>query len=159
MLVAAEDEDFAVLIAGGPVRGWRVTEGIETEAVLAMLRGLAAEVRTAFRPAAWLIIEDNNVVGLCSLLEPPIPGRELKIGYGVAPTRRGRGVAGRAIAELVVWARSHAHIDAITAETGTGNPASQRVLTANGFAQVGTRIDAEDGALQCWRIGVGAGSA
>jgi RimJ/RimL family protein N-acetyltransferase len=75
----------------------------------------------------------------------------VEIGYGVAPSRRGLGVAGRAIAEVVAWARRDPRAEALSAETSTTNLASQAVLTRNGFLRVGERIDEEDGPLILWR--------
>jgi len=115
-----------------------------------MLADLAEVVRESFSPAAWLIVEDNEVVGLCSVKAPP-SGGVIDIGYGVAPTRQNRGIAGRAIGEIVAWARKVPQVRAVTAETTPANFASQRVLERNGFVKVGKRVDEEDGPVLCWR--------
>jgi len=115
-----------------------------------MLADVAARVRESFSPASWLIVEDNEVVGLCSVTRPP-SGGVIEIGYGIAPTRQNRGIAGRAIRDIVAWARTSPEVQAIIAETGIPNLASQRVLERNGFVRVGERVDEEDGPLICWR--------
>lgn len=115
-----------------------------------MLAGVAARVWAVSSPASWLIVENNEVVGLCSITRPPEQG-VLDIGYGVASSRQGRGSAGRAIGEIVAWAKGSADVTAITADTSTTNLASQRVLERNGFVRMGERIDKEDGPLICWR--------
>ncbi|ANB18513.1 GCN5-related N-acetyltransferase [Dokdonella koreensis DS-123] len=51
----------------------------------------------------------------------------------------------------MTWACRTPGINALTAETGVDNAASQRVLVRNGFVQIGERLDDEDGALICWR--------
>ncbi|MEO6798761.1 MAG: GNAT family N-acetyltransferase [Rhodanobacter sp.] len=79
----------------------------------------------------------------------PIEG-ELHIGYGIAPTRRRRGLAARAVRDLVAWASSDSRIDRITAETALDNPPSQRVLEGSGFLVTGSRKDPEDGDLLTW---------
>ena len=96
------------------------------------------------------MVENDEVVGLCSITRPPENG-VIDIGYGVAASRQGRGSAGRAIGEIVAWAKNHAGVTAITADTSTTNVASQCVLQRNGFVRVGERIDKEDGPLICWR--------
>ena len=155
MLIEATDAHFTALIAGEAPDGLPVAEGgVETPEVLAMLRGLSAEVGESFQPNAWLIVEDGEVVGLTSLVRTPYVGDTVMIGYGVAASRRRRGAATRAVADLVAWARGDHRVATVTAETSIHNAASQRVLEANGFARTGEREDEEDGALFCWSVGV-----
>ena len=155
MLIEATDAHFADLIAGRVPQGLRVAEGgVETPRMLAMLRGLSAEVSESFQPNAWLIVEDGEVVGLCSLVRTPYVGDSVMIGYGVAASRRRRGIAGRAVAQLLAWARSDYRVATVTAETAIHNGPSQRVLEANGFTRTGEREDEEDGPLLCWSVAV-----
>lgn len=155
MLIEATDTHFADLIAGRDPEGLRVAEGgVETPEVLAMLRGLSAEVGESFEPNAWLIVEDGEVVGLCSLVRTPYAGDTVMIGYGVAASRRRRGFAGKAVADLLAWARSDYRVATVTAETSIHNAPSQRVLEANGFARAGEREDEDDGPLFCWSVAV-----
>lgn len=155
MLIEATDAHFAALIAGESPDGLTVAEGgVEAPEVLAMLRGLSAEVGESFQPNAWLIVEDGEVVGLTSLVRTPYVGDTVMIGYGVAASRRRRGIATRAVAQVLAWARTDHRVTAITAETAVDNAASQRVLEANGFAKSGEREDEEDGPLFCWSVGV-----
>jgi len=151
VLLEASDADFAILIEGEAPRGLRLPGGpIEAEPVLHLLRALADKIRPNFSPCAWLLVEDGEVAGLLSITSIVVPG-EVRIGYGVAPTRRGRGVATRAVAGLLAWANEEPRLSVLHAETGADNRASQRVLAANGFIQVGGRFDDEDGALIVWR--------
>lgn len=106
-------------------------------------------IRPAFAPSAWLVAEAGEIVGLLSLVRPPADG-ELRIGYGIAPSRHGRGIACRAVAGLVAWAATDPRVARISAETAVDNPPSQRVLERNGFHVTGSREDLEDGALLCW---------
>jgi len=151
MLIEAEASDFALLLAGSaprplvPVAG----DAIAPPDVMQMLAALAASIRTAFAPSAWMVAEAGEVVGLLSLVRSPVDG-ELHIGYGIAPSRHRRGIAGRAVADLVAWAGSDPRVARLGAETSVDNPASQRVLERNGFKVVGTRVDPGDGALLCW---------
>jgi RimJ/RimL family protein N-acetyltransferase len=155
MIVAADDVVFAGLAAGVAPAGLVLAEGgLETGEVMAMLRTLAVVVRRQFEPAAWLVVEAGEVVGLCSLKNAPDAFGAVEIGYGVAPAWRARGVATRAVADVLDWARGDARVAAVTAETSVENRASQLVLERNGFARIGNRDDDEDGALICWECRV-----
>ena len=155
MLVEATDDSFAALIAGVAPPGLRIPEGgVEASEVLQMLQGLARSVRQQITPASWMILADGEIVGLCSITKAfPTPGM-IEIGYGLAQSRRGRGHAAAAVAELLAWARSVPDIAAVAADTAVDNLPSQRVLERNGFARIGGRIDPEDGPLICWRVEV-----
>lgn len=155
MLIEATDAHFAALLAGDSPDGLVVAEGgVEAPEVLAMLRALSAEVGESFHPNAWMIVENGEVVGLTSLVRTPYVGDTVMIGYGVAASRRRRGIATRAVADLLAWARSDHRVATVTAETSIHNAASQRVLEANGFQRTGERTDAEDGELFCWSVEV-----
>lgn len=151
MIMETSRDDFAALLLGRAAGALRLADTpVAPPDVLRMLSGLAEEIGKAFSPAAWLFIEEGEIVGLCSIVRPPQDG-VVEIGYGVAPSRQGRGVASRAVADLVAWARTRPDVLALTAETSTVNPASQKALAAGGFVPVGERIDDEDGPLICWR--------
>jgi RimJ/RimL family protein N-acetyltransferase len=151
MIVEANADDFAALIKGLAPPGLALPDTpIEQPEVLQMLADLAIRVSMAFLPAAWMIVDQAEIVGLCSVLRPPVDGA-VDIGYGIAPGRRGRGFAGQAVGEIVAWASCAPGVTAVTAETGRDNLPSQRVLQRNGFARVGQRIDDDDGPLICWR--------
>ena len=151
MIVEALDEDFAALLAGAAPRGLRLPDGpLEAPVVLTMLRDLANRIRPDFAPASWLLVEEGEVVGLLSITALVAAG-EVRIGYGVAETRRNRGVASRAVAEVVDWAIAEPRLTVIHAETAVGNRPSQRVLETAGFTEVGRRTDPEDGPLIVWR--------
>ena len=115
-----------------------------------MLAGIAARIEAQFTPAAWLMVEDGQAVGLCSI-KALAPDGSIDIGYGVAPSRRRRGAATRAVADVVAWARTDPRVRQLTAETVAEPGASPKILTANGFIQIGERIDPEDGRVWCWR--------
>ena len=156
MLIEAKTEDFAALLRDEAPDPYRLCDSrLGTPEVLAMLARLADKIGLTFRPSGWMMVEDGEIVGLISPTQPLDPSdRSLRIGYGVAPTRRGRGVATRAVADLVAWAGADDRVHALTAETSIDNPASQTVLARNGFHRVGERDDAEDGPLICWRLTV-----
>jgi RimJ/RimL family protein N-acetyltransferase len=156
MLIAATPDDFATLVAGGAPRGMALAPGgIESTEIVEMLAGLADSIAASFAPAAWMMVEQGEIVGLLSITDLPCAG-VINVGYGVAPSRRRRGVATRAIADLINWAASDTRVTTITAATAPDNLVSQRVLAANGFVQSGTTIDPEDGPLLIWHQDVAA---
>jgi len=151
MIVETTREDYASLLLGRAPRNFTLPDTpIAPPEVLQMLADVASRVSETFSPTSWLIVEQGEVTGLCSVTRPPAD-RVIDIGYGIAPSRQGRGIAGRAIGEIVAWARASEQVVAITAETAVTNIASQRVLMRNEFVQVGERVDDEDGPLLCWR--------
>jgi RimJ/RimL family protein N-acetyltransferase len=156
MLIEAKTEDFAALLRGEAPAPYRLCDGpVAPPEVLAMLADLAERIGETFRPSAWMIVEDGEIVGLISPVDTlDLTDRSLRFGYGVAPTRQGRGAATRAVGNLIAWAREDDRVHALTAETSVDNPASQTVLRRNGFLVVGERVDGEDGPLLCWRLGV-----
>lgn len=150
MIIETDAADYAALLDGRAPRGLTLADSpIAPPEILQMLAGLAERVRATFAPASWLIVDDGEVVGLCSITRPP-EGGSIDIGYGIAPGRQRRGIATRAVGAIVAWARATPHLTAITAETALDNLASQRVLERNGFERVNERFDAEDGQLICW---------
>lgn len=154
MLVEATADHFAALLRDQAPEGLTLCDSpLAPPPVMAMLAQLADRIRPAFAPAAWMIVEAGEVVGLLSPTRPlDVRDRSLHIGYGVAPTRQGRGVATRAVADLIAWARQDDRVHALTAETSVDNPASQTVLSRNGFQAVGQRVDDEDGPVIAWRL-------
>ena len=153
MIIEATANDFASILAGEAPRDLRLVSdsAIAPPEVLQMLSDLAGLVRSNFAPSAWMMIEDGELVGMCSIARIPSDG-EIHLGYGVAPTKQGQGVARRAIKEIVDWAKSDSRVERLSAETNVDNIPSQRVLERNGFVNVGTRTDDEDGELICWQI-------
>jgi len=150
MLIEATASDFAALIEGRGPKNLRLVADIAPPPVLEMLAELAASTREDFAPSAWLVVEDQTIVGLLSLISAP-EGADIKIGYGVAPASQGRGVATRAVADVLDWAKADSRVAVVTAETAVENLASQKVLSANGFIRTGGRIDLEDGPVITWR--------
>lgn len=153
MIIETTVTDFTLLMQGKAPRDLRLGADVELAPpqVLEMLAGLAGRIAAQFEPAAWMMVEDREIVGLLSVTRLPRPG-EIHIGYGVAPTRQGRGVATRAVADLLAWARQDSRVTCVSAETGVANTASRLTLERNGFANVGNRVDDEDGAVICWQV-------
>ena len=155
-LVAATDAHFVALAANRAPDGFVLAEGgVDAREIIEMLGALAGTVRRQIDPAAWLIVNNHEVVGLCSITKPFASPGMIEIGYGIAATRRGQGFATRAVGKLLELARADRRIEIVAAETAVDNVPSQRTLEKNGFARTGGRIDPEDGAVFCWQVAVG----
>ncbi len=126
--------------------------GIDSPGMLRMLRRMLARLHQAGCHGHWLILDGSEVVGLCGYKHPPDASRHVEIGYGVAPDRRMKGYATKAVSLVLHEARSDQAVDAVLAETAIDNLASKLVLQRNGFTHAGTREDAEDGTLDLWRF-------
>lgn len=61
------------------------------------------------------------------------------VSYFVAPARRGRGIARRALCAVVEWAERELCIAEISTRVHVDNIASQRVLEAAGFTRIRTQ--------------------
>jgi len=155
MLIEAKASDFALLLVGNAPHPFVLVPDsvLGPPEVLRMLADLAASIRADFAPSAWMVVDDDEIVGLLSAVRPPAAG-ELHIGYGIAPSRRHHGFATRAVTDIVAWAGTDSRIDRISAETAVDNRPSQRVLEANRFRVIGSRRDPEDGDLLIWERSV-----
>ena len=86
------------------------------------------------------VVETSSglVVGGVGFHGPP-KGGEVEIGYGIVPTRQGRGYATEAVSTLVSLALTMPEVVAVVASTDADNVASQRVLEKAGFQLVDRR--------------------
>jgi RimJ/RimL family protein N-acetyltransferase len=57
----------------------------------------------------------------------------VEIGYGIVPSRQGRGLATEALLTMLTMAWADPRVTAVVAGTDPGNAASQRVLEKAGF--------------------------
>jgi RimJ/RimL family protein N-acetyltransferase len=81
---------------------------------------------------------DGSFLGLALAFGIDREGRQLELGYVVAPEARGRGVATKALELLTDWA--FAELDALRIELwiSTANEASKRVAANVGYRHEGT---------------------
>lgn len=87
-------------------------------------RGLALDL---------VAVVDDAVVGEVGLASLDRPRRAGEMGWWVAPHRRGRGLATRAVALFAEWAVTELSIDQVVARCHVDNPASSGVARAAGF--------------------------
>ncbi len=125
--------------------------GVDGGETLAIVRRMTRRLHEAGSRGSWMMVCGAEIVGLCSYKQAPNAQGEVEIGYGVAPSCRGRGHATGAVAAMLDYARSDPAVHAVTAATAAANRASQRALERNGFAQAGTGNDPDDGDLIFWR--------
>jgi RimJ/RimL family protein N-acetyltransferase len=151
VLVEASDADFRWMLGEGRSQGeLRLPQGgVDSPAVLRIVREITARLHAAGSRGSWLVTSGGEVVGLCSYRRPPADGC-VEIGYGTAPTKRGKGYATSAVAAMVEAAMLDPAVDMLVAETAVQNLASQIVLERNGFARTNMRTDAEDGEVIGW---------
>jgi RimJ/RimL family protein N-acetyltransferase len=152
-LVEVNDADFEWMLQNAPIsrRGLTLPAGgVDDPVILKGIREMVLRLQAAGSRAAWMIVSNGEVVGLCSHKRAPRDGL-VEIGYGIAEKRRGLGHATRAVAALLRAARTDPQVKIVTAQTSIHNPASTRVLEKNGFDQVGARTDPDDGELILWR--------
>ncbi|MFE1772977.1 GNAT family N-acetyltransferase [Streptomyces sp. NPDC059008] len=72
------------------------------------------------------------VVGGIGLFWPPVDGA-VEFGYGIVPSRRGRGYAPEAARALVAFALTAPGVHTVYADVEPTNPASRRVLEKAGL--------------------------
>lgn len=161
-IVEVRDADFAWMLRndGRRRRGFVLPPGgVDDQATLAHVRAIAARLRAAgYDRGAWMIVCDNEVVGLCGYHHSPGPDGFVEIGYGIAGSRRGRGHATRAVAAMIAYAARDPAVHLIVAETSLDNVFSIRVLEKNHFERAGERPDPHTGAaLIFWRRDVNFG--
>ncbi len=89
-------------------------------------------------PGTFLVVQDGVVVGDCGWFGPPDDLGEVDIGYGLAPSVRGRGLGTEAVGLLLDWVRAQG-ATRVRAEVLPGNHASLRLLARLGFTAVGER--------------------
>ncbi|MFC5137320.1 GNAT family N-acetyltransferase [Actinomycetospora rhizophila] len=97
---------------------------------------------------AHLIVEGTEVVGLGGFTGPPTDG-EVEIGYSVAPSCQGRGVATAAVG---LWLERAARggVRRVRAHTRPEENASVHVLRRHGFVRDGEVADPDEGTVWRW---------
>ncbi|MBW3549021.1 MAG: GNAT family N-acetyltransferase [Actinobacteria bacterium] len=115
---------------------------------------LLAEVRHASTPDEWglhlVFDEDGALVGNAGWKGEPVDGAA-ELGYAVAPSRRGRGIATAVVHELLARARA-ARLRTVVAHTLAEASPSTSVLARSGFANVGEVLDPDDGPIWRWEL-------
>lgn len=106
------------------------------------LNALIAE-QPAGLGAYYLLVDDGRVLGRFNLILDP--GGVATLGYRMAETETGRGVATAAVKQVCRLAAERHGVRTLRAATADSNPASRRVLEKCGFVPVGTAEPADLG--------------
>ena len=106
-------------------------------------------------PALWcmpfLIMPRSHdaILGGCTFKTAPVDGR-VEIGYGVAPSHRGRGVATAAVTQLLYLAAASGIVRQVIAHVLPGNFASAKVLSRLGFEMGSALVDTDEVEVVRW---------
>ncbi|MFJ9841035.1 GNAT family N-acetyltransferase [Kitasatospora sp. NPDC101155] len=92
---------------------------------------------------------DGALIGRINLVD--LSGGTADLGYRIAESAAGRGLAKAAVAEACRLAATAYGLHALNAATTLDNPASQAVLTHNGFAVTGEILLGDRPALRYHR--------
>jgi RimJ/RimL family protein N-acetyltransferase len=137
--LAEEHLDGVVAMLDDPdsLRFTRVPEPVTEDFPRQWLERYEEGRRDGTREAFAAVDADGAFLGLA--LAPVIDrdGRELELGYIVAPGARGRGVATRILALLTRWAFDEAGALRIALIIDVANPASERVAERCGYVREG----------------------
>jgi RimJ/RimL family protein N-acetyltransferase len=78
-----------------------------------------------------------DVLGFASIVQLDLAGREGEIGYAIAASARGRGVASHAVSLLTRWGFDELGLVRLELRIDTANPASERVAERAGYQRDG----------------------
>ncbi len=115
------------------------------------IKELEASKEPAWYSFFLFVTDENQAVGSGGFRGQPENGR-VEVGYGVAKSFQGQGVATRAIAQVVEFAFKVEQNCEVFAETSVTNIASRRVVEKVGFQPIGQRDTASDGVVDQWLL-------
>ena len=136
-LIPVTDDHFAFLLGEQSTHApfSKPPGGVDTPGTLRMLRRMVARLHAAGCGGHWLILDGDEVVGLCGYKRPPDHTKTVEIGYGIVPSRWDQGFGTEAVEEAVELAQRHG-AGKVIARTLPTNVASRRVLEKAGFSFV-----------------------
>lgn len=119
---------------------------------------LMQEYSTSGRPPEWgphLFFVGGELVGNGGWKGPPVDG-VAEIGYAVAPSRQGLGIATAAVRHLLAQGSAEG-VRQVIAHTLPVDSASTAVLRRCGFTMAGTVDDPDEGPVWRWELGLARG--
>jgi len=99
--------------------------------------------------APFLIVSGNAVLGTCRFRAAPADG-SVEIGYEVAASQRGRGVATQAVMRLLELATASGVVTEVVAHIVPENAASSKVVSRLGFSKRDLRVDHDGETVAVW---------
>jgi RimJ/RimL family protein N-acetyltransferase len=112
----------------------------------------ASRIWHPWLPYVFIFRPDVALVGLGGFKSVPDSDRIVEIGYSVAPSYQGRGLATSAARQLIEIAFATGLVDRVCAHTLAEHNASVRVLQKCGMTKILEIDDPEDGKLWRWEI-------
>jgi RimJ/RimL family protein N-acetyltransferase len=101
--------------------------------------------------AILVLDEPRTICGMGGFKGPPDPAGIVELGYSIAPTLRGRGLATAAARELVRIAFADPRVTAVQAHTLAEHNASTRVLEKIGFGKIAELLEPSEHVDPVWR--------
>ncbi|WCE32304.1 GNAT family N-acetyltransferase [Vibrio sp. SCSIO 43137] len=103
----------------------------------------------------FVIIQDEKIVGRINLID--VEDGEASLGYRIAESVAGKGVASQAVKMIKTIAREELGLTLLNATAAKSNPASARVLEKSDFEKVSTekssiKINGEALILDCFEL-------
>ncbi|WP_433856369.1 GNAT family N-acetyltransferase [Streptomyces kronopolitis] len=126
------DGDLAAVLDGTRRPHWAPDFPAEGDRVIAGFTAKTPAARGVHGQRQILERDGGLVVGAIGLFWPPAEG-SVTFGYGIVPSRRGRGYASEAARALVAFALTAPGVHTVCADIERGNPASGRVLEKAGL--------------------------
>ena len=103
-------------------------------------------------PYLFLIGSDQALVGLGGFKSIPDSQRMVELGYSVAPSYQGRGLATSAVRQFIEIAFESKLVNCVCAHTLAESNASTKVLEKCGMTKVSEAIDPDVGNVWRWEI-------
>ena len=137
-LVPFDPETARAVVSGDlssldPAPGWPHEDTVD---------GLSGAVKFGW-PAGWMVTFEDKVVGDCGTHGPADKDGTIEIGYGLAPSYRGRGFGTELVGAISGWLLGQPEVSIVLASTLSDNVASRRVLEKNHFTFVGYGDDGQ----------------
>ncbi|MGW1372686.1 GNAT family N-acetyltransferase [Streptomyces sp. NPDC002446] len=126
------DAELAAVAEGVRRPHWAADFPAEGDRVIAGFTAGNPDARGAYGQRQIIERASGLVVGAIGLFWPPGDGA-VEFGYGIVPSRRGRGYAPEAARALVAFALSAPGVHTVYANVELSNPASCRVLEKAGL--------------------------
>ena len=103
--------------------------------------------------APFLIVSRNAILGTCRFRAAPEHG-SVEIGYEVAESQRGQGIATAAVGQLLQMAASSGLVQQVVAHILPGNVASSKVVSRLGFSLSDSLVDHDGETVMRWSLRV-----
>ena len=146
--------DADAMLVGALPPGAQIADGYPTE----LSTGVAAGVGDDAAVGPFFVERRSDGLVVGEIGGARVDADVVEIGYAVADSCQGRGVATAAVRALLDRLRAMDGIALVVAHTPLDRPASARVLQKTGFADVGEREDEHDGELvrvTRWELALG----